>query len=302
MKTPELRDLLSRHGLHLSRELGQNFLTDADLAADLARRAGASAGDLVIEVGTGLGVLTRALAARADRVRSVEIDSGLVRALEAEELLPENVELVHADAREIDWKAWTEGAGQPVRVIANLPYSVATPLLRTLLNYRHVLEDWSVMIQTEVADRLVAKPGEKAYASLTVLHSLCAEVDTISKVSPHRFFPQPKVDSSFIRVCPRANSPLVGGELEAVERLTRAAFTQRRKRITNGLGRIAERTWADLEKADQKAALVERLEKVGIDPGLRPERVEPEAWLALARAFAEDDADSDPEGDVATDV
>ena len=301
MKTPALRELLDRHGLHLSRDLGQNFLTDADLAADLARRAGASAGDLVIEVGTGLGVLTRALAERVDRVRSVEIDSGLVRALEAEGLLPENVELVHADAREIDWKGWTEGAGQPVRVIANLPYSVATPLLRALLDYRHVLADWSVMIQTEVADRLVAKTGDKAYSSLTVLHSLCADVDTIAKVSPNRFFPQPKVDSSFIRVWPRANSPLVGSELEAVERLTRAAFSQRRKRITNGLGRIAERTWAELEKPDQKAALEERLRHVGIDPGLRPERVEPEAWLALARAFAEDEAELTPEGTIATD-
>ena len=131
MNPSVLRELLDRHGLHLSRDLGQNFLTDADLALDLARRAGAREGDFVIEVGTGLGVLTRAIASLADRVRTVEVDSGLVRALEAESLLPENVELVHADAREIDWPGWIEAAGAPVRLIANLPYSVATPLLRT---------------------------------------------------------------------------------------------------------------------------------------------------------------------------
>ena len=284
-----LRELLDRHGLHLSRDLGQNFLTDADLALDLARRAGAREGDFVIEVGTGLGVLTRAIASLADRVRTVEVDSGLVRALEAESLLPENVELVHADAREIDWPGWIEAAGAPVRLIANLPYSVATPLLRTLLDLRHALEDWSVMIQAEVAERLVAQPGERAYGSLTVLHALVADVDTIAKVAPGRFFPQPKVDSSFVRVWPRPSSPLEAGELERVERLARAAFGQRRKRVTNGLARIAERAFPDLDKPSRREALEATLEKAGIDSGLRPERIEPEAWLALARVFSAGD-------------
>jgi len=112
MKTAELRALLDRHGLHLSRDLGQNFLTDADLADELARKAGAEAGDFVIEVGTGLGVLTRAIAARAARVRTVEVDAGLVRALQAEDLLPANVELVHADARELDFAAWAREAAR----------------------------------------------------------------------------------------------------------------------------------------------------------------------------------------------
>lgn len=286
MNPGELRALLDRHGLRLSRDLGQNFLTDAELADELARLAGASADDFVIEVGTGLGVLTRALAARARRVRTVEVDAGLVRALEAESLLPENVELVHADARTLDWEAWIREAGGPVRVIANLPYSVATPLLRRLLDLRDVLEDWSVMIQSEVAERLVASTGERAYGSLTVLHRLSADVDRIARVSPARFFPRPKVDSSFVRVWPRANSPLQPGELERVERLARAAFNQRRKRITNGLARIAERTWPALDRAGQREALEALLTGVGVDPGARPERVEPEAWLALARAFA----------------
>jgi 16S rRNA (adenine1518-N6/adenine1519-N6)-dimethyltransferase len=285
MNPGELRALLERHGLRLSRDLGQNFLTDAALADDLARRAGASKGDFVIEVGTGLGVLTRALAARADRVRSVEIDSGLVRALREEELLPDNVELVHADARNVDWAGWVKDAGQPVRVIANLPYSVATPLLRQLLDLREELEDWSVMIQAEVAARLVASPGERAYGSFTVLHSLVADVDTIARLSPGSFFPKPKVESSFVRVWPRAKTPLEKGELERVERLVRAAFSQRRKRVTNGLARIAERAWPDRDKAGQREALEALLASVGIESGLRPERIEPAAWLDLARAF-----------------
>lgn len=297
MNPGELRALLDRHGLRLSRDLGQNFLTDAKVADDLARRAGASDRDLVIEVGTGLGVLTRALAARADRVRSVEIDSGLVRALREEQLLPDNVELVHADAREIDWAGWVREAGQPVRVIANLPYSVATPLLRQLLDLRDVLEDWSVMIQAEVAKRLVASTGDRDYGSFCVLHRLTTDVDVLARLPPGSFFPRPKVDSSFVRVWPLASSPLREGELERVERVARAAFSQRRKRLTNGLARIAERTWPSLDRAGQREALVELLTRVGLDPGLRPERVEPEAWLALARAF---DLER-PAGEVAVD-
>jgi 16S rRNA (adenine1518-N6/adenine1519-N6)-dimethyltransferase len=281
---------LDEHGLRLSRDLGQNFLIDTDLADELARLAGASPGDLVFEVGTGLGVLTRALAARADRVRTVEIDSGLVRVLEAESLLPDNVELIHGDAREIDWQAWIDESERPVRVIANLPYSVATPLLRSLLDLAEGLEDWSVMLQSEVAQRLVAETGTRAYGSLTVLHRLVADVDLIATVSPDRFFPRPKVDSSFVRIWPRANGPLRPGELVRVERLVRAAFSQRRKRVTNGLDRIAEKRWPDLGKTARRERLESLLDSVGIDPGLRPERIEPEAWLALSRRFESESA------------
>jgi 16S rRNA (adenine1518-N6/adenine1519-N6)-dimethyltransferase len=289
-----LRELLAIHGLHLSRDLGQNFLLDADFADELARRAGAGPSDLVIEVGTGLGVLTRALAARAGRVRTVEIDSGLVRVLEAERLLPENVELIHGDARRIDWAGWLAEAGQPVRVIANLPYSVATPLLRVFLEHRAQLADWSIMIQSEVAARVMARTGERDYGSLAVLHRLAADVETIASLGPERFFPRPKVDSSFVRVWPRRSGPLAEGELARVEQVARAAFSQRRKVVTNGLARLAERRFATLAKSEQKEALEALLRTVGIDPRLRPERIEPEAWLALARVWGVMSAE-DPE-------
>jgi 16S rRNA (adenine1518-N6/adenine1519-N6)-dimethyltransferase len=167
--------------------------------------------------------------------------------------------------------------------------------LRQLLDVRDVLEDWSVMIQSEVAGRLSAATGERAYGSLTVLHRLAADVDQVAAVGPDRFFPRPKVESSFVRVWPRANSPLREGELAAVERLTRAAFGQRRKRVTNGLARIAERTWSELDRVGQREALEAQLRAVDIDPGLRPERIEPEAWLALARAMPRGGRDAGPE-------
>jgi 16S rRNA (adenine1518-N6/adenine1519-N6)-dimethyltransferase len=296
MNLTRLRALLDEHGLRLSKDLGQNFLVDEALADELSRRAGAESGDFVIEVGTGLGVLTRALAHRAARVRSVEIDSGLVRVLQSEELLPENVELIHADARAVDWQRWIDEAGQPVRVIANLPYSVATPLLRRLLDLREGLEDWSVMLQSEVAARLVAETGSGDYGSLTILHRLVCDVDTIATVSPDKFFPRPKVDSSFVRIWPRSKrgsqtEALGVGELERVERLVRAAFSQRRKRVTNGLSRIIEKRWPTLEKSARRERLEATLEHVGIDSGLRPERIEPEAWLALSRRLDDEAAD-----------
>lgn len=285
MTPSQLRDLLARHGLHLSRDLGQNFLVDETLAGELAERAGACPGSFVIEVGTGLGVLTRALAARADRVRTVEIDSGLVRVLEVEGLLPANVELVHADARRIDWAGWLAGIPEPVRVIANLPYSVATPLLRVFLDHRDRLADWSVMIQREVARRMNAPTGDPDYGSLSVLHRLTADVEELMRLGPERFFPRPKVESSFVRVWPRRTSPLRPGDLERLEPIVRAAFNQRRKVVTNGLARIAERRFPALDKRGQRAELESVLRRAGIDPRLRPERIEPEAWLALTRAF-----------------
>ena len=216
-------------------------------------------------------------------MRTVEVDSGLVRVLREESLLPEGVELVHADAREVDWRGWLEEGDGPARVIANLPYSVATPLLRKLLDVRDRLEDWSVMLQSEVAERLVAECGTRAYGSLTVLHRLAADVEILATLAPGRFFPRPKVESSFVRVWPRAGGPLAPGELERVERLARAAFSQRRKRVTNGLRRVAERLWPEAAGAERRGLLEAVLREVGLDPGLRPERIEPEAWLALAR-------------------
>ena len=140
MSQSQLRGLLDKHGLHLRRELGQNFIVEEHVAERVAELAGIEAGDCVIEVGTGLGMLTRAISKRAKFVTTVEIDSGLVRALEAEDLLPSNVELIHADARNVDFRGWLNEIEGPARIIANLPYSVATPLLRTFLDLRDRLE------------------------------------------------------------------------------------------------------------------------------------------------------------------
>jgi 16S rRNA (adenine1518-N6/adenine1519-N6)-dimethyltransferase len=269
----EVRALLARHGLAARRSLGQNFLVDDARAQRLVTLAGVEPGDSVLEVGAGLGILTRALAKHGARVTSVEIDAGLVRALESEGLLPAGVRLIPADALELDLAAVIGELPAPRRVVANLPYSVAAPLLRRLLDLAPLLSDWSVMLQRDVAARLLAKAGSRDYGSLTVLHRLVAETRRCDELAPGCFYPVPKVRSTFVRVTPRAPALLAPGELARVEAVARAAFGTRRKTLANAL------------RAAGVEAPAEALAALGIDPRARAEALEPEAFVALARAL-----------------
>jgi len=277
--TTGIRELLARRGLRLTRELGQNFITDSGIADQLADKAGVKQAGAVIEIGTGLGVLTRALAARCPRIVSCEIDSGLVQALREESLLPESVELLHTDALKLDWEALLAELPSPVRVVANLPYSAATPLLRQLLDLRDRLADWSVMVQSEVAARILAGPGRPGYGSFAVLHHLTVDAAEQMTLPAGAFFPRPKVQSSFLRIWPRRTPLLLPGELPRIERVVRAAFAQRRKTLLNCLRA------GGLAQSGDRAALEAALDEVGIDPGARAETVPPQRLLALARAL-----------------
>ena len=277
MSAAEVRGILARHGLAPSRGRGQNFLVDDRVAAELVALAGVETDDSVIEIGTGLGILSRALAARAARVLTLEVDAGLVRALEAEKLLPANATLRHADALALDWPALVRERGA-TRVVANLPYAVSAPLLRGLLDLRGALRDWSVMIQRDVADRLLAAPGSRSYSSLTVLHRLCVTLRRERDLAPGLFFPVPGVRSSFVRMTPRPDAP-ADDELARVERLARAAFGQRRKMLANALRS------ATLDGAGG-GETVGLCQAAGVDPRARAESLAPERFVALARAFA----------------
>lgn len=278
MKRARTREILDRHGLHLRRELGQNFLVDEPWAARLVELAGVEPGDLVVEVGTGLGALTCALAERAQRVVTIEIDAGVVRALREEALLPEQVELLHADALRSDLGALVAGSPRAhTRLVANLPYSAATPLLRRMLDLRDCFASWSVMLQREVGARLSARPGSRDYGSLAVLHSLAAKVSPLAELPPGCFFPEPRVISSFLCVEPRDPAEISADELLRVERVMRVVFGQRRKTIANGLRAAGF--------AAESAARA--LESLNIEPRVRAETLEPELLRALVRALHE---------------
>lgn len=276
MSAAAARAFLERHGLFANQELGQNFLCDEAQADKLVRLAEVEPGDGVLEIGTGLGILTRPLARRARAVTTIEIDAGLVRALRAESALPESVRLLHADAMAVDLGAELAALGPPVRIVANLPYSVATPLLRRFLDLAPGLAGWAVMLQREVAQRLAAAPGSDGYGSFAVLHQLVAHVKVGLALHPQCFYPPPRVVSSFALLRPRTDAALRPGELDAIERLVRAAFAHRRKTLVNSLrqsGRFAAEpvlAWLAAE---------------GLSERVRAEVLAPAQWRALAAAL-----------------
>ncbi len=284
MSARDFRAFLRRHELLARRDLGQNFLCDEGLAARLAGLAGVEPGDTVIEIGTGLGLLTRALASQARRVVTLEVDAGLVRALRTEHALPDSVELIHADVLRFDLEGLVSGASGPVRVVANLPYSISAPVLRRLLDLRHALVGWSVMLQREVADRLLAAPSSRAYGSLTVLHRLTVEVGKSLSLAPGCFYPVPKVRSTFLRMLPLVDAPLADGELVAVERVVRAAFSRRRKMLVNAL------RGGGLDPAPNPRDVEALLVRMGVDPRARAESLAPQQLLELARELTREGA------------
>jgi 16S rRNA (adenine1518-N6/adenine1519-N6)-dimethyltransferase len=273
MSAAEARAFLERHGLAAHKDRGQNFLHDPAMAERLVELAGVGPGDGILEIGTGLGMLTRALSARAARVETIEIDSGLVRALRAEGL-PPNVRLHHADALDLDLGALVSGLGGAARVVANLPYSVATPLLRRFLDLD--LVGVAVMVQREMAARLRARPGGPDYGSLAILFDWTMQSGDALDLPPSCFHPAPRVTSTFVCMSPRKERPS-SEELGRLETVLRAGFAHRRKTLVNSLARAAdiEARWA-----------TEALQELGLTPRVRAENLHPEQWLAMARRLS----------------
>jgi 16S rRNA (adenine1518-N6/adenine1519-N6)-dimethyltransferase len=270
---PPLRDVIRRHGLTAKKSLGQNFLLDLNLTARIARAAGPLDGVDVVEIGPGPGGLTRALiAAGARRVIAVERDERAIGALtEIAERYPGRLEIAAADALEFDPRPLLADA--PVRIVANLPYNIATALLVSWLT----LEPWPpwydrlvLMFQREVAWRIVAGPGSKSYGRLSVLVGWRAQARILFDVAGSAFVPPPKVTSSLVSLTPRA-SPLAC-ERRALERVTQAAFGQRRKMLRQSLKSLGMDPLALLGGA-------------GIEPTSRAEDIPVEGFVALARAL-----------------
>lgn len=267
---PPLRAVIAEHGLAAKKALGQNFLLDLNLTAKVARAAGDLAGETVIEVGPGPGGLTRALlAGGAGRVIAVERDERCLPALAAVSAhYPGRLEVVAGDALAIDMSELA--GGEPVRIVANLPYNIGTELLLRWLTVERWPPWWrsmTLMFQKEVAQRIVARPGSDAYGRLGVLAGWRTEARIAFDVPPQAFTPAPKVTSSVVHIVPR-ETPLPAS-LKALERVTQAAFGQRRKMLRQSL------------KALGGEALLAR---TGIEPTRRAETLSVEEFVLLARA------------------
>ena len=232
---PPLRDVIAAHGLNALKSLGQNFLLDLNLTGRIARAAGPLDGVTVIEVGPGPGGLTRALLAEgATRVIAIERDRRCIAALEEIAAhYPGRLEIIEGDALATDMAALASGR---VKIVANLPYNIATPLLIGWLQaepWPPFYESLTLMFQREVAERIVATPDDDAYGRLGVMAGWRAEAHILFDISPKAFTPPPKVTSSVVQLIPRP-SPLPAS-LKAVERVTAAAFGQRRKMLRQSL-------------------------------------------------------------------
>lgn len=268
----DVRRLLDEHGLAPRRAAGQNFVGDPNTVRKIVRDAHLSPDDLVLEVGPGLGSLTLALSEAVDRVVAVEIDAGLARVLRDVVLAQVgNVEVVHADALASPLEDLVPG-DDPVRVVANLPYNLATPLVMDLLASERV-RDLYVMVQREVGQRWAADVGDPLYAAVSVKLALTATAEIEASVSRHVFHPVPNVDSVMVRITRRPDG-LAPAARARVAAVVDAAFAQRRKTLRNTL-----RSLADREVLDRA------FEAAGIDAGARAEELSVEDFVRLAAAL-----------------
>ena len=273
--------LLKRHDLRPRKRFGQNFLVDANTLAKIVTAGGLQAGDAVLEIGAGLGVLTRALAegvTETGQVVSLEVDRDLLPALaETVGELPQ-VRIVPGDAMALDWPIFLAETFGDARVsaIANIPYNITSPLLTTMLDQKGRFTRIVLLVQKEVAARLGAKPGTPDYGSLSVFAQYHAAVETVGIVSRRVFFPAPDVDSAIVKLTPHAAPPIPVTDERLFFAVVRAAFGQRRKALLNALSGDPALAWTR-----ERAAAA--LENAGIDPGRRGETLSLEEFARLAR-------------------
>jgi 16S rRNA (adenine1518-N6/adenine1519-N6)-dimethyltransferase len=269
----DVRALLAEHDLRPSRALGQNFLTDANTAARIARLAEVGVGDRVLEIGPGLGSLTLALAASGASVLAVELDRHLLPALRSVVTGAGDVTIEQGDALAIDFATRLEqapGAG-PWTCVSNLPYNVATPVVLRILDEVPQVTRLLVMVQREVGERLAAPAGSRTYGAVSVRVAYRAEARIVGSVPPSVFLPRPNVESVLVRL-DRLPAPAVAvASPEAMFGLVRAGFAQRRKMLRRSLRSVLG------DRAD--AVLV----AAGIDPRARAESLDLDAWAALTQ-------------------
>lgn len=270
-----IKRILGRHGFSFSKSLGQNFLIDPTVCPKMAQMGGAREGTAAIEIGPGMGVLTVELAKRADRVVTIELDTRLIPVL-AETLNDyRNVEVINADVLKTDLHGIiAEKFGDmPVNVCANLPYYITSPILMYLLESRLPVENITVMVQKEAADRLCAKVGSRDSGAITVAVNYYADAEVLFDVKRDCFTPSPNVDSCVIRLKVRKEPPVKVSDEEFFFKMVKAAFSQRRKTASNGIS-------SGMGISKDKVA--EALALSGLSPTVRAEALSMEELAALS--------------------
>lgn len=271
-KPSGLTAVLQRHGIGLSKSLGQHFLIDKNHLSKIVAAAMIQPGETILEIGPGAGVMTRLLAEKADTVYTIELDKRMISVLDETLSDVNNVIVVHGDALTVDWKiAFSETA--QTRLVANIPYQITSPLLIRILEANPQFLHATVLVQKEVAERVVAKAGSKVYGALSCVAQFVCDCHISSVVPRGVFYPPPKVDSAVLNLHPHGRYKDI--TLTEFTRISRAAFNQRRKTLrnslTSGLG------WSD-------ESLYAVFEETSVTPDLRPEQVTIDQFCEIARA------------------
>ncbi len=278
-----IKEIKNKHGFQFSKSLGQNFLTDKNIIDKIIEKSMIEKGDLVIEIGPGIGGLTEAAAESAGKVVAIEIDRNLIPILKETLSEYKNIEIIHKDVLKTDLKEILEQNsdinGQKrsgVKILGNLPYYITTPIIMKVLEDRIPADSITIMLQKEVADRIKAEPGTKAYGALSVAVQYYCTVTHVVSAPKEIFVPQPKVDSTVIRLDIRKERPVLLYSEEAFFAVVKAGFGQRRKTLLNSLSGIY-----GLTKEEIGTVMLE----AGIDPIRRAETLSLQEFAALANTI-----------------
>lgn len=279
------KEIIRKFDIRLTKSLGQNFLTDERVVKRIADSADITGEDLVIEVGPGIGSMTVELAARAGRVIAIEIDKHLIPALRENFEGFTNIDLVNEDVMKADIKGIIDSACEKrpagyrnVKVVANLPYYITTPIIMRFLEEDIRLQSMVFMVQKEVAERMTAKPGGKDYGALTVVVQYYSKPEKLFDVPPHSFIPQPDVDSTVIKLCVLETPPVKLINKDIFFKTVKAAFGQRRKTLLNAL----HNSGCFVEGKEQIKSILEGL---NISPNRRGETLTITQFAELANIF-----------------
>ena len=277
-----IREIKDKHGFKISKSLGQNFLTDKNIIDKIIESADIGENDLVIEIGPGLGVLTREAAEEAGKVVAVEIDNNLIPILEENLADFNNIEIINQDILKVSLINVLEQNDiinghkrEGIKIIGNLPYYITTPIIMKILEDRVPADSITIMMQKEVADRIKAEPGSKTYGALSAAVQYYCTVEDVAKVPKEVFFPQPKVDSAVIRLDIRKERPVDLDNVDVFFACIKSGFGQRRKTLSNSLSGVCGLS---------KEAVLEALTEAGIDPVRRAETLSLEDFANLANA------------------
>ena len=270
-------EILNKYKFVFQKRYGQNFLIDEHVLGKIIRSAGITEDDFVIEIGPGIGTLTQYLAYSAREVAAIEIDDALLPILEDTLSGYDNVTVIHEDVLKVDLTKLVEekNGGKPVKVVANLPYYITTPIIMGMFENHVPVESITIMVQKEVADRMKTGPGSKDYGALSLAVQYYARPELVANVPPNCFMPRPRVGSAVIRLTKHEKPPVEVQDEKLMFQIIRASFNQRRKTLVNGLYNAPE-----LHIPKERTAAV--LEEMGLAPGIRGEALELSQFAELS--------------------